>query len=122
MAEGKLDMSVSAENPVIARIFTRQNVSIIAIIDKYQNEEFLTRKDSGIRNISDLKGRTIRFPEYDPEFFLGRLLELNGISIGDVVLVNVNTSQSVAAITEGEVRCDHVLPAIYDPDPGSPRR
>ena len=35
MAEGKLDMSVSAEYPVIARIFTRQNVSIIAIIDKY---------------------------------------------------------------------------------------
>ena len=104
MAEGKLDMSVSADTRSLPGYFTRSNVSIIAILDKYQNEELLTRKDSGVRNISDLKGRKIGLPRGTIlEFFLGRFLELNGISIGDVVLVNVNTSQSVAAITEGEV-------------------
>src|SRR5512141_452856 len=33
MASGKLDISVSAEYPVIAQIFNQKNISIIGVID-----------------------------------------------------------------------------------------
>ena len=104
MADGKQDLSVSAEYPVIGQIFSGRNVSIIASIDKYQNEQLIARKDSQIRRITDLRGKTIGLPRGTIlEFFLGRLLELNGLGIGDVTLVDVNTSHAVDAIDRREV-------------------
>ena len=104
MVSGKLDVSVSAEYPVIAPIFNGENISIIGAIDKYENEEIIGRKDRGILNISDLRGKKIGLPKGTIlEFFLGRFLELHGISQQDVALVDVNASQSVESIAGGDV-------------------
>jgi len=104
MAAGELDLSVSAEYPVITRIFAGGNMSIIASIDKYQNEALISRKDSGIRNITDLKGKKIGLPRGTIlDFFLGRLLARNGLGMGDVTLVDVNTTHAADAIPGGEV-------------------
>lgn len=104
MVSGKLDVSVSAEYPVIAPIFNGENISIIGAIDKYENEEIIGRKDRGILNISDLRGKRIGFPKGTIlEFFLGRFLELHGISRQDVTLVDVNASQSADDIANGDV-------------------
>lgn len=104
MVSGKLDVSVSAEYPVIAPIFNGENISIIGAIDKYENEEIIGRKDREILNISDLRGKRIGFPKGTIlEFFLGRFLELHGISRQDVTLVDVNASQSADDIVNGDV-------------------
>ena len=104
MADGKLDLSVSAEYPVIVRILSGKNISIIATVDKYQNEALISRKDLGVRNISGLKGRKIGLPRGTIlEFFLGRLLEREGMSIGDVVLVDLNASEAAEALVNGKV-------------------
>lgn len=104
LVAGKIDMSVSSEYPVIARILSGDNISIIATIDKYQNEELISRKDFGVRNLSDLKGKKIGLPRGTIlEFFLSRLLEQNAMTIRDVKLVNVNTTHAPDAIANGEV-------------------
>ena len=59
---GRLDISVSSEYPVIAQVFNKKNISIIGVIDKYQNEKIIGRRDRGIENISDLKGKKIGCP------------------------------------------------------------
>lgn len=104
MVSGKLNVSVSAEYPVLAPIFNGENISIIGAIDKYENEEIIGRRDRGITNISDLKGKRIGLPKGTIlEFFLGRFLELHGISRQDVTRVDVNASQSLDAIAGGDV-------------------
>ena len=104
MKKGKADISVSSEYPIVTEAFKKENISVIGIIDKFQTQYLLGRKDRGIENISDLKGKkigvsfgTIR------EFYLGRFLNLHGISLQDVTLVDVPTSQSSDAITNGSV-------------------
>ena len=104
MVSGKLDISVSAEYPVIAQVFNQKDISIIGIIDKYQNEEIIGRRDRGIENVSDLKGKKVGLPKKTIcEFFLGRFLNLHGMSLQDVDLVDLPASQSVDAVTNGSV-------------------
>ncbi len=104
MVSGKLNISVSAEYPVIAQVFNQKNISIIGTIDKYQNEELIGRRDRGIESISDLKGKKVGLPKNTIcEFFLGRFLNLHGMSLHDVALVDLPASQSIEAITNGSV-------------------
>ncbi|HWQ18875.1 MAG TPA: NrtA/SsuA/CpmA family ABC transporter substrate-binding protein [Methanotrichaceae archaeon] len=104
MLKGVVDISVSAEYPVITQAFKKENISIIGSIDRYQNENIIGRKDRGIENISDLKGKKIGIPRGTIcEFFLGRFLNLNGMSLQDVALMDVPASTSVDAIANGEV-------------------
>jgi NitT/TauT family transport system substrate-binding protein len=104
MLNGKLDISVSAGYPVVIQAFKKENIKIIGIVDKYQNESIIGRKDRGIRNISDLKGKKIGVPRGTIcEFFLGRFLDLNGISLRDVTLVDVKATEAVDTIASGAV-------------------
>lgn len=116
MLNDKINISVSAEYPIITQAFKGENISIIASIDKYQNENIIGRKDRGIENISDLKGKTIGLPRGTIcEFFLGRFLNLHGMSLQDVTLVDVPAAKSVDAIANGDV--DAIIyfqPHVYE--------
>lgn len=103
MLKGVLDISISAEYPVVVQAIKKENISIIGSIDKYQNEDIIGRRDLGIKNISDLTGKKIGVPRGTIcEFFLGRFLNLHGISLQDVALVDVPASRSVDAIANGD--------------------
>jgi NitT/TauT family transport system substrate-binding protein len=104
MMLGRLDISISSEYPVIAQVFSKKNISIIGTIDKYQNEEIIGRRDRGIENISDLKGKRIGLPKKTIcEFFLGRFLNLHGMGLQDVALVDTPASQSLEAAINGSL-------------------
>jgi NitT/TauT family transport system substrate-binding protein len=56
--------------------------------------------------VADLRGKRIGLPRRTiAEFYLGRFLELNGMSLKDVTLVNTVPSTSVDAITSGSLDC-----------------
>jgi NitT/TauT family transport system substrate-binding protein len=62
------------------------------------------RKDRGIKNISDLKGKRIGLTlKTINEFYLGRFLSLNGLSLRKITLVDLAPGQYVKAIGGGEV-------------------
>jgi len=104
MLNNDIDISVSAEYPVVSAVFKKKKIRVIGTIDRYQNENIIGRKDRGIRNISDLKGKKMGYPSGTiVEFFLGRFLDLHGMSLKDVTLVDVKASQSVDAIAHGDV-------------------
>lgn len=104
MASGRNELAYSAEYPVLAGILSGSNISIIATIDRFQNEFLVIRRDTGVRNISDLRGRKIGVPKGTIlEFYLGRLLAGNGVSPTDVTVVDVNITHADDAIANGEV-------------------
>ena len=104
LLNGDVDVWLAPEFTVVGNVFDNENISIIGCIDKYQSVYLIARIDEGIENISDLNGKTIGVTTGGQrEFYLGRFLDLNGMSIQDVTLVNMPSSQYVQAIRNGSV-------------------
>lgn len=104
MKRGKVNISASAEYPIVLAAFNNENISIIASIDKIQSAYLVCRKDRGIENLSDIKGKKIGVPRGTiNEFYLGRILDLHDISLKDISLVDVKQSQSEDTLANGSV-------------------
>ena len=104
LLKGKVDIAGAAEYPVVAKAFQKDNISIIASTSKSDIVYLVGRIDRGIRNTSDLKGKMIGIPRGTiMEFYLGRLLDLHGMSIRDVILINLPAGQTADAIANGSV-------------------
>lgn len=98
---GEVDLAATAEFPLVKKALNQEKVSAIASIDKSQLQDLIGRKDRGIINVSDLKGKRIGVTMGTiAQFYLGRFLMLHGINLQDVTIVNVNPSQSVDAMTK----------------------
>ncbi len=104
LLNNEVDIAGTTEYPVVECAFNNNAVNILATMDKDQAFYLTGRKDMGIENISDLKGRKIGLPQGTiAEFYLGRLLELNGLTIDDVTVVNTNMTAAANAIESGNV-------------------
>jgi NitT/TauT family transport system substrate-binding protein len=104
LLKGEVDLATCAEFVTVGRVFAKENIRIIACINKFENAYIIGRTDKGISSIANLKGKRIGLPrQTSPEFYLGRFLDLHGMSIKQVTLVNVTPIQSVNAIVSGGV-------------------
>lgn len=116
MEKGDVDISLSTEYPVVTAALQRANISAIGNICKFQTWYLIGRKDRGIECVSDLRGKKIGIPSGTiGEFYLGRFLNLHGISKKDVTLVNIPLSKSPDAIVNGDVDAVIVLHNYVDP-------
>lgn len=98
------DMALISEYVVVGKAFEKENISVIGIIDKYHVVDLVGRKDKGIENASDLKGKKVGVTQRSQlEFYLGRFLNLHGIGLQDITLVDLPPSQYVQALTSGNV-------------------
>lgn len=101
---GQANLSVCAEFPFVASAFNKQPMSIIASADKFENEDIIVRTDHGITVPGDLMGKKIGVVrQTTAEFYLGRFLDLHGMSIKNVTLVGISPAQSLDAIANGSV-------------------
>jgi NitT/TauT family transport system substrate-binding protein len=101
---GQANLSVCAEFPFVAAAFNKQPISIITSMDKFENEAIIVRTDHGITGPGDLRGKKIGVvKQTTAEFYLGRFLDLHGMSIQDVTLVGISPAQSHDAIANGSV-------------------
>ena len=104
MLKGEADVAEAAEFPVARTLFQKEDIRVIACNDKFENDYIVGRKDRGIAKISDLKGKRVGLTlKTINEFYLGRLLALNGMKLRDVTLVDLAPAQYGKAIAGGEV-------------------
>lgn len=105
MLSGEVDVSSPvAEYVLVGKAFNKDKIQTIASIDEVDYTYIIGRKDRGIQAISDLKGKKIGVARGTVmEFYLGRFLELHGMKIKDVVLVDTKLSQTADAIIEGNI-------------------
>lgn len=100
LLKGAMDVSWVAEFPFVGRALEKEQLSIIAVVGRFNEQNLFGRKGRGIKAVADLKGKRIGIPRNTiAEFYLGRFLELNGMNIQDVSLVNVPPPQALDAIT-----------------------
>ncbi len=104
LLRGDMDIAWVAEFPMVRRAFSKDEVSIIAVVDRFNEQHIFGRVDRGIETVADLKGKKLGIPRNTiAEFYLGRFLELHGMTIQDITLVDVGANESVDAIASGRV-------------------
>ena len=104
LKKGEVDVAACAEFIIVGRAFQKEKILNIATIAKNLNELIIGRTDKGIKTFTDLKGKKVGVPRKTvAEFYLGRFLELNGMSIKEITLVDLLPSQLQDALAHGDV-------------------
>jgi len=117
MLEGKADFSTVAETPIMLAILKGEKISIVASIQtSNKNVAIVARKDKGISEPHDLKGRKIGVTLGTfVEFFMDAFLAVNGISRGDMKVIDLKPEAMPAALENGDVDAVSIwMPPILD--------
>lgn len=103
---GEANISVGAsEFPLVRKAFQNARVEAVGNIDKGDFIYIVARKDRGIGNVSDLKGKRVGTAiGTAAEFHLGRFLALHGMTMQDITLVDIKTPEEwVNAVANGSI-------------------
>ncbi len=104
LLRNEIDIAGTAETPFIGKVFGKEAISVYATLDKGQYMFLVGRKDRGIRTVADLKGKRIGLPRGTlVEFYLGRFLNLNGLKMQDMTLVDAAPQGCVEAMEGGDL-------------------
>jgi NitT/TauT family transport system substrate-binding protein len=103
--DGKADLAISADFPVMAAISGGQPISVAAQVATVgNNEAIVASHDRGITEPADLVGKTIGVPFGTASvYFLDSYLSLHGIAHSQVTHKNINASEMSAALAAGTV-------------------
>jgi NitT/TauT family transport system substrate-binding protein len=116
MLNGGVDIAAPSEFPIVEKALKKERVRIIASTIRGETFYLIGRKDRGIKNTLDLKGKRVGLRRGSiAEFYFGRFLNLHGMNMKDVTLVEVKSEKLADAISEGKV--DAVIthqPFVYD--------
>jgi NitT/TauT family transport system substrate-binding protein len=104
MLNGEADIALAAEFPIVRQVFNKKDITSFGTVAKYENTYIIWRTDSGIKTIQDLKGKKVGVTvKTISEFYLGRTLDLNGMNIQQVTLIDTRAPDSEKAIAGREV-------------------
>ena len=104
LLSNEIDLSGGGEFPLVVKAFENASISIIGGYARSFNTYLVARVDKGIRNEAALRGKRVGLPRrMVPEFYLGRFLDLHGMSIEEVTLTDLTPKQAVGAIANGNV-------------------
>ncbi len=109
MLKGEVDIVVgAAEWPLVRKAFEKERIRAIGNIDKSELIYLIGRKDRGIEKITDLKGKRVGTTSGTvSEFHFGRFLDLHGMNMQDVVLVDLPPSRMGASHYKWQHRRTH---------------
>jgi len=106
MVNGEADIVVGTnEFPLVGRALQKTGIRTIGSVAKSEFIYLIGRKDRGIEKVSDLKGKRIGTTfRTIAHFYLGRFLELNGMNMQDITLIELKTPEEwVNAVVNGDL-------------------
>jgi NitT/TauT family transport system substrate-binding protein len=99
LLKGEVDIALTMEFVIVGKSLQKQDLLDLATIDKSMLFYIIARADRGIKTTADLKGKRIGVPRQTiTEFYLGRMLELNGMRIQQVTMVDTKASDPAGTI------------------------
>ena len=102
---GGADFATVAETPVMFNILKGEKIYVIATIDaSTKNIAIVARRDAGIAQVADLKGKRVGYiPGTTSEFFLHSFLIAHGIPQSAIHPVPMKPEEMQAAIAQNRV-------------------
>jgi ABC-type nitrate/sulfonate/bicarbonate transport system substrate-binding protein len=101
---GEVDIADTVDFVITNMGLEEIGFKVLSSISMSTINHITARKDQGINSISDLKNRRIGIKKgSSAEYYLGRTLTFNGLSIGDVELVYLHPPEMPESIAQGEV-------------------
>jgi len=101
---GAIDVGSTAGS---AALLARSNGSKIKTIDVYSQPDWsalVTRPDSGITSVADLRGKQVAATTgTDPYFFLVQALATEGMTVADITVQNLQHADGRTALDTGQV-------------------
>jgi NitT/TauT family transport system substrate-binding protein len=103
--EGKADMAIVAETPIMFSVMKGDEIYIIATIEtSNRNEAIIGRKDKGILKPKDLKGKRVGVTfGTTGDFFMHSFFVANGIERKEVQIVNLKPDEMLDAVISGKI-------------------
>jgi NitT/TauT family transport system substrate-binding protein len=115
LMRNEVDLSVASEFILVQHVLNKEEIRALASISQIGNTFVVVRGDRGIQSPADLKGRKIGIrPQASGRFYFGRFLELNGLNVQDVTVVDITAAEFVSAIVNGDVDAVVVYPPYID--------
>lgn len=104
MLAGEVDLAYATEFVVVGKALQKEEIYIITTYSKNITVALVGRKDLGIDSVPDLKGKRIGLARGSiNEFYLGRMLMLNNMGMGDITLIDLASSDLGDALGSGNV-------------------
>jgi len=105
MLDNKVQVATSAEVPVMSNLFKKQGFSIFGTVGMSDNEiKIVARRDAGINNPTDLKGKRIATQKNSAvHFFLYRFLIYNEIAESELNISFLQPLELVPALVNGKI-------------------
>jgi NitT/TauT family transport system substrate-binding protein len=104
LLEGKVDVAVAADYVGVINLFSSENLRILAQASKHQVFQVVARKDKGIEEAADLKGKKVGVTKRSAgEFYLGRFLAFNNLSISDLTIIDLPPAEMNRQIETGDL-------------------
>lgn len=101
---GDLDLATATEFATVRGFMKRPDLRIVSILDRSEDQRLIARKDRGVTEVSDLRGKRIGLAEgSSSEYYLHIMAILNDVPLSELEIVNLLPSEQVKAITEGEI-------------------
>ena len=98
---GEVDVADTVDFVISGLALEGVNIKVLASIDTAIIDYIIARKDRGISSFSDLKGKKIGINRgSSAEYYLGRTLIFNGLSLEDVKLVALHPPDMPEAIMQ----------------------
>ena len=101
---GEADICTSADFVLVSNSFEHDNLRVLGTVALANMVELVARKDTGINQPADLKGKRVGVTRKSAgQFFLGTFLMFNGLSVQDVEIVDLTPSEIVDAVVNGDI-------------------
>jgi NitT/TauT family transport system substrate-binding protein len=111
LAADKVDVATAAEFVFVLQSDKYADLRMLATICSATDQELVVRKDRGIAQPKDLRGKRIAVTRgSSAEFFLNSFLVFNHIPAGSVQAVYMTPSEMVKAMANGSIDAAHCWP------------
>lgn len=103
--DGQADLATAAETPIMFNVLGGKPLAILGtIVTSNENNAVIARRDAGIDNVRDLKGKRIGYTAGTTgDFYLHALLNVNGLTRAQITLVNLHPSDMLNALQTKQI-------------------
>lgn len=104
LISGEFDLATMSEYAFVAKSFSEDDLRLIGTVGAISNLRLIGRRDMGVTDVSSLSGKRVGLLEGAiSQFFLGKLLDINGIDPKTVSVRNFRPPSLPNVLKAGDV-------------------